>query len=69
MRCARVHTAASHDAIAAWCGVTRTALCHVPATSTPEVRLVGLLFGDTRFGGLDDGDLTNLGPLRRYRGR
>ncbi len=58
VRCARVYTAASSRDIGAWCGLTRQAVARIPATSTAEVRLVGRVLGDPRFGGLDDGDLT-----------
>jgi REP element-mobilizing transposase RayT len=68
VRCARVYTAASSRDIGAWCGLTRQAVARIPATSTAEVRLVGRVLGDPRFGGLDDGDLTIAGSLRRYRG-
>ncbi len=69
VRSARVHTAAPLDEIGAWCGITRQAAALVRAEATPEVRLVRRLFGDGRFGGLDDGDLTVSGVLQRYRGR
>jgi putative transposase len=69
IRCARVHTARSLAEIGAWCGVTRQAVAKQPATANADVRLVGRVLTDERFGGLDDGDLTLFGPLRRYRTR